>query len=241
MIFTSETRMADIINHNYMLISVIHRFGIKLGFGDKTIEEVCLNTDTELENFLCIINTYSNPNYSPKGKLHNISIRQSIKYLQATHKDYLNHNIVRIQAKIDRLKADKNEDPKYIDLVFNFFKGYKTELTDHIEYEENKVFPYIERVLEISEKEKASEEDIAFLEKYNISTYEDNHDNVEDKLKDLKSIMIKYLTPPLNCRLYHNIIKNLFHLEEDLEYHSRIEEKMLVPFIKELENKIKTK
>ena len=45
----------------------------------------------------------------------------------------------------------------------------------------------------------------------------------------LKTIMIKYLTPPLNTSLYHKIIQLLFMLEQDLNYHSRIEDKVLIP------------
>jgi regulator of cell morphogenesis and NO signaling len=40
---TKDMKMADIIHHAYQLLPVITRFDIQLGFGDKTVHEVCEN------------------------------------------------------------------------------------------------------------------------------------------------------------------------------------------------------
>ena len=37
-----DMKLADVIQLNYMLIPVIHRFGINLGFGDKNVADVRL-------------------------------------------------------------------------------------------------------------------------------------------------------------------------------------------------------
>ena len=34
-------RMSDLICDNYSLLMVMSRFGLSLGFGDKTVQEVC--------------------------------------------------------------------------------------------------------------------------------------------------------------------------------------------------------
>ncbi len=36
-----DMKLADVIHHDFSLIPVINRFGIQLGFGDSTIEEIC--------------------------------------------------------------------------------------------------------------------------------------------------------------------------------------------------------
>jgi regulator of cell morphogenesis and NO signaling len=41
-LFDRNTRMAEVIHNNYLLLPVINRFGIQLGFKDKTIEEICM-------------------------------------------------------------------------------------------------------------------------------------------------------------------------------------------------------
>jgi regulator of cell morphogenesis and NO signaling len=39
-LFKENTKMADIIHGNYLLLPVINRFGIRLGFKDKTVKDV---------------------------------------------------------------------------------------------------------------------------------------------------------------------------------------------------------
>ena len=58
MIITKETKMADVIHMNYFTLSMLNRFGIDLGFGDKTVEEVCNQKNIDSDFFLEIINAY---------------------------------------------------------------------------------------------------------------------------------------------------------------------------------------
>ena len=50
--------MADVIHMNYFTLSVLNRFGIELGFGDKTVQEVCEDNHVDLDFFLEITNTF---------------------------------------------------------------------------------------------------------------------------------------------------------------------------------------
>ncbi len=70
---------------------------------------------------------------------------------------------------------------------------------------------------------------------YSIDDFEADHDNVEDKLFDLKNILIKYLPLPVDYQLCHAILVELFKLESDLNDHARIEDKVLVPKVKFME------
>ena len=55
-------RMADLISENYFLIQVISRFGIKVGFGDKTVEQVCREFGVDISR--------SGQFHSPRTFLH---------------------------------------------------------------------------------------------------------------------------------------------------------------------------
>ncbi|NOU61155.1 hemerythrin domain-containing protein [Marinifilum caeruleilacunae] len=231
-------KMADVIQMNYMLIPVIHRFGIELGFGDKTVTEVCIENEVDLNFFLQLVNAYHDQDYFPKEELQTIPVHEIVAYLKMTHASYLNNTVTEIEQKIKSLELEGSEDKKYIALIRNFFEGYKSELTEHIMREEDVVFPYVLAVDEIIKTEKISEENKEIFEQFSIEEYEEDHDDVEEKLLDLRTIMIKYVTPPSNSTLYHSIIQDLFRLEEDLNYHSRIEDKVLIPKIILMEKSI---
>ena len=232
-------KLADVIQMNYMLIPVIHRFGINLGFGDKTVANVCKENEVDLNFFLQLVNAYHDQDYFPKEELQTIPVKDIVSYLKMTHASYLNTTLSEIEQKILSLASENTEDQKYIKLILNFFEGYKTELTAHIMHEEDVVFPYVLTVDEIIKTEQFNDQSKKLFESFSIEEYEEGHDDVEEKLMDLRTIMIKYLTPPTNTTLYHSIIQDLFKLEEDLNYHSRIEDKVLIPKIILMEKSIK--
>jgi len=64
-----DMKLADVIHHDFNLIPVINRFGIQLGFGDGTIEQICKEQNVNAAFFLIIINTYHDPQYFPKEHL----------------------------------------------------------------------------------------------------------------------------------------------------------------------------
>lgn len=234
-----DMKLADVIQLNYMLIPVIHRFGIDLGFGDKTVSDVCEENKVDLNFFLQLVNAYHDKDYFPKEELQTIPVKNIVDYLKMTHSSYLNEKILEIEQKIISLQSEDTEDQRYILLIRNFFEGYKSELTEHIMHEENVVFPYVLAVEEIIKTQSFSEKNRELFDAFSIEKYEEGHDDVEEKLMDLKTIMIKYLTPPANSTLYHTIIQDLFKLEEDLNYHSRIEDKVLTPKVILMEKSIK--
>lgn len=49
--FTKNSKMAEIILKNYQLLPIISRFGIKLGFGNKTVDEVCADKNVNATFF----------------------------------------------------------------------------------------------------------------------------------------------------------------------------------------------
>lgn len=236
---SKSMKMADVIQLNHMLIPVIHRFGINLGFGDKTVEEICCNQEVDLNFFLELVNAYHDKDYFPKDELQATPLHAIVGYLKKTHSSYLEEKLVDIETLINQLSSEKDEDQKYITLIKNFFEGYRTELTEHILREEEVVYPYVLTVEQVVNQQFISEPNRELLNSYSIQVFEEEHDDIQEKLLDLTTIMIKYLTPPNNICIYHKIIQRLFKLEEDINYHSRIEEKVLIPKVKLLETQAK--
>lgn len=48
--------MIDLIGDNYSLLQVMSRFGLSLGFGDKTVKEVCEMNNVDCQTFLVVVN-----------------------------------------------------------------------------------------------------------------------------------------------------------------------------------------
>jgi len=227
-IFKKNDKLYHIIDHNYHLLPVLNRFGIKLGIRDKTVEEICHEHDISTGFFLAIVNTYHNEEYFPRNELLTFSPLEIISYLRKTHSYYFSYTIPKLDDLLNRLIASSPSDFKGLQMVDVFYKKYKKELRQHIDHEEEKVFPY---VINLVKTQKPDSE-------YTIRNFEKEHSNVEEKLNDLKHLLIKYITPDYDKNICNDFLITLSLFEKDLEDHARIEDKILMPLTIEIENKL---
>ena len=70
---TSNQKASELILHDYLLVPVITRFGIKLGFGEKTIAQLCKENNIQTDFFLDIINAFHDSDFFPNENLQNFS------------------------------------------------------------------------------------------------------------------------------------------------------------------------
>jgi len=231
-------KMADVIHSNYLLIPVINRLGIHLGFGDKSVKNICNETGIDIDFFLTVINTFSNENYFPEKQLRAFNLLTFLKYLKKTHSYYLSTQVPIVDDLIDRLIVN-NKSKTNLHLVKNFFDVYKLELFEHINREERITFPYIETLYKLYHENFDVQTYKKATRDYSIKRFISEHSNINDKLSDLQNLLIKYI-PDINDEVLTNsIVFELFRLEKDIVDHTRLEEKILKPMVFELETSLK--
>jgi regulator of cell morphogenesis and NO signaling len=76
---------------------------------------------------------------------------------------------------------------------------------------------------------------------YSMDTYGKEHNNVDEKLWDLKNILIKYLPGTVDETVRNAMICEVFRLERDIRDHTRIEETILMPLVAEMETVLQRK
>jgi len=235
MLIEKDMKLADVLHHDHNLIPVISRFGIKLGFGENTIEEICAAQQLDTDFLLTILNTFHDPLFFADRHLKSFPVGLLISYLKETHKNYLNERLPYIALLINRLTETSSNHKSAYQLLMNFFVEYKKELTKHIEREEKVVYPYVLQLEAAIVSGTTSDELLKQVNTYSITDYEAEHENVEEKLFDLKNIILKYLPPTTDQNLCFTILHELFILEKDLNEHARIEDTILVPKVEEME------
>ena len=70
---------------------------------------------------------------------------------------------------------------------------------------------------------------------YSVIKYRDRHNDIEEKLTDLKNLLIKYLPQKNDQQIRRKLLFSLFELEFDIHIHTRIEESILIPLVEKLE------
>ena len=215
--------MADLIVTNSRLLYVLPYFEISLGFGEKTVKQVCDEKNISGPLFLLVCNIYTFDDYSPDTpELMQIPIEGFIKYLQNSHKDYLK---IRMPQIIDNILDLVNVCRlKNGNMLNSFCEKYEQEVITHFKYEEEVAFPYIIQLLHGTKTDN-----------YKIKEYETNHSDIDAALNDLKNIIIKYFPPDCPIEKCREVLLNLFMFEYDLSKHTLLEDKILISLVEHIE------
>ena len=207
-------KMIDLISDNYSLLQVMSRFGLSLGFGDKTVKEVCELNGVDCRTFLIVVNFMAEGFSRLDGDKDDISIPALIDYLRQAHIYFLDFSLPAIRRKLIEAIDCSQDDVAF--LILKFF-----------DYEEKTVFKYVDALIAGNAPKN-----------YQISTFSKHHDQVGEKLTELKNIIIKYCPAKANENLLNAALFDIYACEEGLESHCKIEDYIFVPAILNLERRM---
>ena len=234
-LFNENNKLASVIHKDHSLLPVINRLGIKLGFGDKTIRNLCDEKGIDLNFFVETINVFHYEAYFPEKRLLDFSVSMVIDYLLKTHQYYKDFLIPENDRLIELFLSASPDENIENDLVRKFNAKFREEFLIHINFEECEMFPYILELNEAIENSSLREQFRQKHSGFSISGFEKEHSNMDDKMYDLENIIIKYLPPNYDQNRGNAFLANLFMFEKDLKNHSRIEDHILMPKVKQLE------
>ena len=221
--YEASDKMISLIRDNYNLLQSLGSFGISLGFGDKTVKQVCDDQNVDTNTFLAVVNFTIN-GYREMDDVSRLSVPTLLQYLKASHDYFIGFQLPFIRKElVDAL----DENDNLARLILKLYDEYSRSVTQHMKYEEKTVFPYVESL--IAGKPMAN---------YAIDMYSKHHGQESMKLRELKSIIIKYFpgdslrNNQLSATLY-----DIYNNEEWLALHAEVEDRIFIPAIKCLEDK----
>lgn len=223
--YEPDDRLISIISDNYAVLQSLGAFGINLGFGDKTVREVCLDENVDTYTFLAVvnftINGYQNPDDADR-----LSIKTLIHYLKASHDFYLGFELPFIRQELVGALDDSDNLAR---LILKLYDEYDHSIRGHMQYEEKTVFPYVE-ALERGETPS----------NFDVHTFSKHHAQTDQKLKELKNIIIKYLpSDGLHNNQLTATLYDIYNCEEWLREHAAVEDQIFIPAVRRLERKSK--
>ena len=139
--YSPNDKMSSLICDNYSLLTVMSRFGLALGFGDATIDEVCRRNGIDSTTFLTVVNFIAEERDSIEID-DSLSVTALMSYLKRAHDYYLGFKLPSIRQKlVEALSC--SHDTGLSALVIKFFDEYVGEVHDHMSYEDSHVFTYV--------------------------------------------------------------------------------------------------
>ncbi|MCD7973969.1 MAG: hypothetical protein LUG18_15135 [Candidatus Azobacteroides sp.] len=230
-IITPEQKLADVILRNYHLIPVVNRFGIELGFGDKSISEVCREHAINEEFFAALLNTISYESYFSDKKLNVANMLQLVDYLKKTLINYKESQIGVIEIHIQQLINSSPEKNKHLQLIENFFFQFKEEFLSYEKDVNKEMFELASRMYtDYKEKNTMA----SGYELPDFETFQEKYEQLTEKLSDMKSLLIKYLSGNFDRRIRNAIIYIISRFEADFYTYIRLQNRLLQPMMKEV-------
>ncbi len=219
--YSAGDGMSDLVCENYRTLPVLSRFGIGLGFGDRTIGEVCAENAVDTATLLAVVNMLAEGDCTP-DTVRSVSVASLLGYLHKSHEYFLDFRLPAIRSQLaEVIRQDGRGDIGAA--ILGYFDEYVAEVRRHMAYEEDKVFPYVRSLLGGCRQEE-----------YNIGIFRKHHSQVEARLTEFKNIIIKYF-PAKSTNEINGVLFDIFNCEQDLASHNDVEDRLFVPAVMLLE------
>lgn len=227
--YQATDKLSYVIANDYRLLQVMSRFGISLGFGEKTIRDVCSQCGVDADTFLTVINYVKDGAVNRPQKADSVDVQSILNYLKKTHEYFLGYLLPNIRFHL--LNAiDCSVKNEIAFLVLKFYDEYVEEVRKHMDYEDNTVFNYVQKLIN---GEQAHLENVHLLSRH--------HDSIENKLKELKKLFMQYYPQRENNEKLNSVIISIYQAEEELSIHCLVEDNIFTPAVKRLIHQTKMK
>lgn len=259
--------MMDIVRDNYSLLQVVSRFGLSLGFGEQSVQAVCRASGVDTDTFLAVVNLLNrpeatdacHPDFGPargtREEVVALRLPTLLQYLRQSHAYFLDFCLPGIRRQLmEAIDCSMQNEMAF--LLLKFFDQYMNEVRKHMQYEDTRVFPYVERLLEAAADaadDEAAAADAANDEadadeaaadaaaageipaSFSIRQFATHHDQIDAKLSELKNLLIQYYPASGNNYRLNAVLLDLYSCEQELAAHSRVEDHLFVPAVFRLE------
>lgn len=211
----------DIINDDYTILPLLSRFSIPLGVGNETLDDVCRRNAIDVKALLLVLN-YIRTGIIDSSYINVVSPLEVVRFLKNSHDYFINYKFGHIRKNlIGALDLESNSTNG---LILKFFDTFVKKVEEHFQYEERKVFPYVEALVNCMKSA------------YTIEIFERHHEEVGGALAELKNIILRYYRTTVPNLMY-DVLVDIYNCEEDLATHSDIENNLLIPMVYDLEKK----
>ena len=129
--------MCDLIAHEEDAIQIISRFGLEMGVGEQTIEQVCEAYHVHTPTFLAIVNYKV---FHKRVIPDDIDVPTLQRYLRNAHTYFLDFRLPRLRRALIEAIIPADPTTKIPGLILRCYDEFVEEIRTHIEHENEGLF-----------------------------------------------------------------------------------------------------
>lgn len=219
-----STAIAELDGFDPSLRRVLDRYGVDIHDVSRSLQAVLADHSKDAGFVIELLNLYADPRTFRVANFSQHSLSGILEYLQLTHRFYEQRWLPRLEMCTMGIKQNFPQHP-IASVLDPFFRNYRNELLEHIELEENKLFPYAQSLY-----------DGKCMVNYSVKEFRIQHDHhVDDHLGEMLNIIERDYPEITTSMPYRSFRALLQQLEQDLFVHHLIEERVFLVRVHELE------
>jgi len=231
--------VGEIVKLDFRAADVFSSYGIDFCCGGKiSVSEACANSKCDEAKVINSLEALNNQTGSAVHDFDSWNIGFLADYIQNTHHQYVSKAIPQIlplAQKVADVHGDHHEEVIRINLLF---QDLAEELLQHMQKEEQILFPYIKKLV-VEEKAGKCDDPACFGSIGSpIAVMEQEHENAGVILKELYRLSNGYQVPEDACNTFRVLYGKLKEFEDDLHRHIHLENNILFPKAIELEESL---
>ena len=207
--YKASHKMCDLIAHEEDAIQIISRFGLEMGVGEQTIEQVCEAYHVHTPTFLAIVNYKV---FHKRVIPDDIDIPTLQRYLSNAHSYFLEFRLPRLRRALIEAIIPADPTTKIPGLILRCYDEFVEEIRTHIAHENEGLFD------EHEHDDQRITDKLTEIKNLIIKYYPG---------ANLQSPITSHQSPI--TYLLISVMSDLWHTEQDFADHCAIEDDILRP------------
>ncbi|RIH63343.1 iron-sulfur cluster repair di-iron protein [Mariniphaga sediminis] len=233
---TSDTPVGEIVKTNFKAATTFQANKIDYCCGgNQSVSEACAKAGVEMESLIDQLEHVLRESDPDTEYINNLDLGVLADYIVNRHHSYVQKNIPFLKQNLDKIaEVHGANHPELVEVRDEFYQS-AGELTMHMQKEELLLFPYVKQ-MEQAKKENKDLPSPPFGTVANpISAMMAEHENEGERYERISKLTNNYQIPEDGCTTYEVTLKQLADFEKDLHRHIHLENNILFPKAKILE------
>lgn len=214
--YKASHKMCDLIAHEEDAIQIISRFGLEMGVGEQTIEQVCEAYHVHTPTFLAIVNYKV---FHKRVIPDDIDIPTLQRYLSNAHSYFLEFRLPRLRRALIEAIIPADPTTKIPGLILRCYDEFVEEIRTHIAHENEGLYD------EHEHDDQRITDKLTEIKNLIIKYYPGA--NLQPSTTNAQSPITNHQSPI--TYLLISVMSDLWHTEQDFADHCAIEDDILRP------------
>ncbi len=209
--YKSTDKICDLMAHEEDAIQIISRFGLEMGVGEQTIQQVCASHGVHTPTFLAVVNYKV---YKQRPQPDEIDIPTLQRFLHNAHTYFLEFRLPLLRRSLIEAIIPADPTTRIPGLILRCYDEFVEEIRTHIEHENAGRFD------EHEHDDRRITDKLAEIKSLIIKYYPSPEAKEQSQLTHFKSQITYHLI---------SVMSDLWHTEQDFADHCAIEDDILRP------------